>query len=761
MDAAQATTPQTATDRQPRWRRRLTVLRRRGVLIGAVEILTVIAALAISLGSWAYISRSGSPETLLTPPLVALLLVANLVPWMGILVLIARRIALQRVAGSSGGRMHVRLVATFSAVAAVPTLLVVIFASLLFQYNAAFWFSDSARAVLVSSDRVAQSYVRENGDALRGEMIAMTGNFREALSQVSTLDDPRMPAFLVEQYTYRHLYELALVGVGQDGAPHILLFTNLASNRTAAELLPKAMIATLDKGATLSEVAGNRIEGRIAVDPKARLYLYASRRLDPLVVAQATRARSALGDYTSLLNRSRSLQLRFNALLLGSALLIVAASIWIAFTVANRLTRPITDLVGAARRITLGDLTVRVPPAVRRDEVGALATAFNRMTRRLEEQTGALVTANAQLDQRRALTEAVLSGVSAGVISVDGERRIRLSNESADRMLRAGDESAIGRPLAEVSPELDRLIGEGQRESIVQIVSGGEMRTLAVTLVPSDGGHVLTFDDITQQLLDQRRAAWSDVARRIAHEIKNPLTPIQLAAERLQRRYGKDIPADDTTFERLTQTIVRQVGDMRRMVDEFSSFARVPKPVFRSEPIVEVARQALFLHEVAHPSIRFSLDAPDPSPVVVCDRRLLGQALTNIVKNAAEAIVEKHEEGQPIGGAIEMVIRAGENRLGIQVSDTGIGLPAERERLTEPYMTTRAKGTGLGLAIVKKIVEEHFGTIGFTDRPGGGTVVSILLDTDTLSSLGGEAMPLEDTGMGTETRPELTRMKAG
>lgn len=761
MDAAQAPTAPETNDRLPRWRRRLTVLQRRGVLITAIEILTVVAALAISAGSWLYISRSGSPETLLTPPLVALLLVLNLVPWIGILVLVARRIARQRVAGSSGGRLHVRLVAIFSAVAAVPTLLVVVFASLLFQYNAAFWFSDSARTVLESSDRVAQAYVGEYRDSLDREMPVMAGNFREALSQVSSLDDPRMPAFLVEQYTFRHLYELALVGIGTDGTPRILLFTNLAANRTAADLLPVAKLAALDAGATVNNVAANRIEARIALDPKAHLYLYASRRVDPLVVAQATRARSALGDYTSLLNRSRSLQLRFNALLLGSALLIVAAAIWIAFTVANRITQPITDLVGAARRITLGDLSVRVPPAVRRDEVGSLATAFNRMTRRLEEQTGALVTANDQLDQRRALTEAVLSGVSAGVISVDDERRIRLSNQSADRMLRTGEEGAIGRPLAEVSPELDRLIGEGQRESIVQIASEGEMRTLAVTLVPSDGGHVLTFDDITQQLLDQRRAAWSDVARRIAHEIKNPLTPIQLAAERLQRRYGKDIPADDTTFERLTQTIVRQVGDMRRMVDEFSSFARVPKPVFRPEPIVEIARQALFLHEVAHPAIRFSLDAPDPSPVVVCDRRLLGQALTNIVKNAAEAIVEKHDEGDAVSGTIEMVIRASANRLAIQLSDSGIGLPAERERLTEPYMTTRAKGTGLGLAIVKKIVEEHFGTIGFTDRPGGGTVVSILLDTDTLASLCGEAMPLEDADTGAEARPELTRMKTG
>jgi two-component system nitrogen regulation sensor histidine kinase NtrY len=332
---------------------------------------------------------------------------------------------------------------------------------------------------------------------------------------------------------------------------------------------------------------------------------------------------------------------------------------------------------------------------------------------------------------------------------------VRLSNQSADTLLRAGGNSVIGRPLGELAPELDKLIGEGSRESIVQLASGGEMRTLAVTLVASDGGHVLTFDDITQQLLDQRRAAWSDVARRIAHEIKNPLTPIQLAAERLQRRYGKEVTSDPAVFERLTQTIVRQVGDLRRMVDEFSSFARVPKPVFRAEPVVEIARQALFLHEVAHPAIAFTLDSPDPSPVLVCDRRLLGQALTNIVKNAVEAIQEKGEVSDP--ALVAMTIREQADRLSIELADTGIGLPAERERLTEPYMTTRARGTGLGLAIVKKIVEEHFGTIGFTDRVGGGTIVRIILDTATLAPLAGAE---EDHDAGDEARPELTRMKA-
>jgi two-component system nitrogen regulation sensor histidine kinase NtrY len=271
------------------------------------------------------------------------------------------------------------------------------------------------------------------------------------------------------------------------------------------------------------------------------------------------------------------------------------------------------------------------------------------MTRRLEEQTGALVGANKMLDSRRALIEAVLSGVTAGVLSVDNQRQVRLINSSAEALLKVNKETAVGEKLSVLAPELDQQLNAELREDIVQFSSGGEPRTLAVKRVKVEGGHVLTFDDITDQLLDQRRAAWSDVARRIAHEIKNPLTPIQLAAERLQRRYGSEITSDRPTFERLTGTIVRQVGDLRRMVDEFSSFARMPKPIFREEAISDIARQALFLHEVAHPDIAFTLDAPEPSPTLVCDRRQLGQALTNVVKNAVEAIQQKRESGEAVG----------------------------------------------------------------------------------------------------------------
>jgi two-component system nitrogen regulation sensor histidine kinase NtrY len=410
----------------------------------------------------------------------------------------------------------------------------------------------------------------------------------------------------------------------------------------------------------------------------------------------------------------------------------VGIAVWIALAVADRLVAPVALLVDAARRVERGDLTARVPDTRERDEVGTLSNAFNRMTARLQEQNGALVTANDQLDARRALIEAVMAGVSAGVIATGVDRVIRIANTSASGLLGAGADGLAGRKLVEVAPELDALLDTVEREAIVELSgANAERRTLAVRIVRTGAGPILTFDDITQQLLDQRRAAWADVARRIAHEIKNPLTPIQLAAERLQRRYGSKIDPEDTTFARLTETIVRQVGDLRRMVDEFSSFARMPKPVFRTDSLVDVARQAVFLHEVAHPGITFTLDvdhAPDP---VVIDRRQLGQALTNIVKNAVEAIDFRGE----VGGSVCMTVGGqGTRTATIVVADNGIGLPADRDRIMEPYVTTRARGTGLGLAIVKKIVEEHFGTIAFADRPGGGTIATMAFDLGLLAS---------------------------
>ena len=744
-----------------RLRRRAALALRWRRLIPLLEVLTPTVAVMIAVISYYVVTGSGQTERLLTPPLVALLLVANLVPLMGVMVLVARRVAQVRASRSELGgkaRLHVRLVAFFSAIATVPTLLVVIFASLLFQFATEFWFSDKARAVLSSAESVAHAYVDESRERILGDIRPMSDDIRNALAFLP-LDSPGFQRGFAYQIRQRGLSEAAIIKVLPDSSLQLELAANL-DKRPIEKRLPIATLPFLQQGQPrVAFDAGDRVEGTVVLDARNRVYLYISRARSPIVLAQAAGARGALSDYLQLVDKSRAMQLQFNVMLMIVSLLILGIAIWVAMTVADRLVRPVNDLVAAARRVASGDLTARVVGAPRQDEIGTLGSAFNRMTRKLGEQTGALVAANSQLGSRSAFIEAVLSGVTAGVMSVDADRRVTLVNPSAQTMLSLPD-PAEGTALASISSELDHVIDANAREVVIQIVVEGEPRTLAVRCVAAEeGSHVLTFDDITQRLADQRRAAWADVARRIAHEIKNPLTPIQLAAERLQRRYGKEVTSDPAVFERLTATIVRQVGDMRRIVDEFSSFARMPKPLFREEAIVDIGRQALFLHEVAHPTIRFSLDTAGHSPVIVGDRRQLGQALTNIVKNAVEAIEENGNGQAP--GIIEMTIREEGDRLRIAVADNGPGLPLERERLTEPYMTTRKRGTGLGLAIVRKIVEDHFGTMALRDRPGGGTIVEIDFNLEAMRGLDRTGDGHDDLAGNDVRLSELTRSVNG
>jgi two-component system nitrogen regulation sensor histidine kinase NtrY len=736
---------------KPRWRRRLSVVFKRGRYMPLIEGATLVALVVMAAISYFIISDEGSPETLLTPPIVATLLVANLVPAMALMVLVARRMAMRRAAESpigGRGRLHVRLVALFSVIASVPTLLVVIFASLLFQSGLDFWLSNRAQTVIKNAQEVASQYRKDQRDEVQLEVRTMGGDVVGWVNDRG-IDDPLFGEFMLDQTTQRKLLETALLTITGSGEIQMQGGVNLY-DRPLEDRFDAATLRKLKAGEAIAkEEGGDRVEAVVRLDPQAEVYVYGARAVNARLLNLAEEAQSAASDYQKTLSRARTLQFRFNAIMLLVSLLIVGLSIWIALKLADRLVRPVGELVDAARRITAGDLTTRVTagehsgrvPGMRvQDEIGILGRAFNRMTKRLEEQTGDLVSANAQLESRRAFIEAVLSGVTAGIISVDQERNVRLINSSAEALLKTDKGQAVGRKLAELAPELNAHLDGDAREDIIQFASGGEPRTLAVKRVRVEGGHVLTFDDITEQLLDQRRAAWSDVARRIAHEIRNPLTPIQLAAERLQRRYGAEIASDPGTFEKLTGTIVRQVGDLRRMVDEFSSFARMPKPVFHEERIADIVGESLFLHQVAHPDIAFKLDSPDPSPLLVCDRRQLGQALTNVIKNAVEAIQQKREDGRKGGDdRVAVTIRDDENRIVVQVADTGIGLPNERGRLTEPYMTTRVKGTGLGLAIVKKIVEEHFGNIEFDDSAGGGTLVRLVFDAEALSRLAGAA----------------------
>ena len=684
-----------------------------------VELAVLAVAAAVAVASYYVIVAHTRAQELLPQGLVALLLVANLVPGVALMILVGRRIAHRRAARSpigGEGQLHVRLVALFSVMAAVPMLLVALAASLLLQYGIEFSSSARARAMLVNASALVQGNYSRELSSVAAEVRAMSGDVAGYL-RLTPIDSPEFAKGLLLQTYNRGLSEAMIL---QRGEKDPLAVLN-PYGRPLRNVITPQMMADLDRAVPFVTVSSNdRIGAIVPLAYRSHAYVYAARIFDPQLAAQLRRGDAILADYKALQARSRSLQLRFNAALLGVSFLIVGVAVWIALAVADRLVAPVGELVDAARRVEGGDLTARVAAPRTRDEVGTLANAFNRMTGELQQQTAAL-------ESRRALIEAVMGGVSAGVVSVAPDRTVRIINASAMALLEIGA-SPVGRPLHEVAPELDRLIDGGQREAVVEVQAGAETRTLAVRVARAEAGPILTFDDMTQQLRNQRLAAWSDVARRIAHEIKNPLTPIQLAAERLQRRYGKTVEPGDTTFARLTEIIVRQVGDLRRMVDEFSSFARMPKPVFRDEPLVDIARQTLLLHEVAHPAVRFSLVNDEPGPMLVCDRRQIGQALTNIVKNAVEAIEAKGE-----GGLVTIALSDAPDRVCVEVADTGVGLPPERDRIVEPYMTTRARGTGLGLAIVKKIVEEHAGTIDFSDRPGGGTVVCMTFDTAQLA----------------------------
>lgn len=703
------------------------------------------------------------PQSFLSPPLIALLLVSILIPAIALMVLLSRRLAMARAEerGLAGGRLHTRLVAMFSVVAAVPTVMVAIFASLLFQSGLEFWFSDRAKGLVENSVALVRDAYDREVERVAAETTTMSGDVASYLREVR-LEDPIFAQGFATQVLQRNLSEAIIFTVAPDGSIQSLALVNPYDRQLDQVVTPKA-IAALGKQVSVPVNSNDRIGALTRLNYGSGAYLYASRVFDPQFAEQITNGGRLLSDYRELIARSRLYQLRFNGALLIGALLIVGLAIFFALKIADRLVRPVGELVGAVRRVEEGDFSVRVPVHQPNDEIGVLASAFNRMTGRLQEQTGALVAANEQLDTRRAFIEAVLSSVTAGVIAVDESCRILLVNRSAQTLLKPEGEELEGQSLDEVSADLAEFMrGEARDANVVVAAAEGGQRTLAVKRVRYADGSVLTFDDITDQLSDQRRAAWSDIARRIAHEIKNPLTPIQLAAERLQRRYGEEVQSDRETFERLTGTIVRQVGDLRRMVDEFSNFARMPKPVFRPENVHEIARAALFLHEVAHPGISFSIDPPSDKIPLVCDRRQLSQALTNVVKNAVEAIEARRNRGETNfeGDRVDLKVRREEDQVIIDVIDTGVGLPQERERLTEPYMTTRVRGTGLGLAIVKKIVEEHLGEIAFLDRAGGGTHVRIAFDADRLeplaeetSDLSEQSKPLADDGEYDEEGP--------
>jgi two-component system, NtrC family, nitrogen regulation sensor histidine kinase NtrY len=721
---------------------------RRANVFFLLELTAALALMLMLVVSWMALSGSSNTNQLLPSRLTTSLLIGTLVPAMALIVLIGRRLALLRAARGvlgSSGRLHVRLVWLFSLIAAIPTLLVVVFASLLFQSGVEFWFSDNSRGMLENANSLARGYYADKLRDVGNESVAMAGDLRDYLGQA-----PITSQDFAEGYSWqvinRRLNESAIIERGPDGSLRTAAIVDPGRSEQRERVTP-AELAKIDAGEpVVVNASAARIEAVTPIDRTRGIYLYVARNSDTLALSQWQRAQSVLKAYDFLTRRARALQLRFNVALLVISLALVALAVWVALRFADRQVAPLIELVSAARNVGSGNFAMRVEAGSGTDEIGLLARAFNRMTAQLEAQTHALVSANAQLEVRRAFIEAVLESITAGILSIDRAGRIRLMNSSAQALLMesgpaehlngASSQMAdpVGEPLIQVAPQLAQFIAAGESSGIVHYAKGGDLLTLAVKVTADRNGHVITFEDITRQLLDQRRAAWSDVARRIAHEIKNPLTPIQLATERLKRRYRRQIETDPELFEELTATIIRQVGDLRQMVDEFSSFARLPKPVFRPEDASDLVRQALFLQEVAHSEIGFSFTGDTAVPFEA-DRHQFGQAMTNVLKNAIEAVEQRGKlEDIAYRGRIAVSLAADRHAVTVSVSDNGVGLPADRDRILEPYMTTREKGTGLGLAIVNKIVEEHGGAMAFAASEDGGTRVMMRFARNPLSA---------------------------
>ena len=485
----------------------------------------------------------------------------------------------------------------------------------------------------------------------------------------------------------------------------------------------------------------DRVRALVRLDLAADAYLYIGRLVDSRVLGHMEGTRWAVQRYEELEGDRFHLQITFALIFLVVAILLLLVAVWIGLAFANQMTGPIGSLIDTAERVGKGDLKARVIGPARRDEIGNLSRAFNKMTGQLERQQDALLEANAQLDYRSRFIEAVLGGVSAGVIGLDDAGRINLANRMACDFLSLSPKEMRGRPLTEVLPAMGDLLGEARRrpqrlaeKQLTMPDSSGAERVLLVRIsaeleAGTTMGFVVTFDEITQLMAAQRKAAWSDIARRIAHEIKNPLTPIQLAAERLKRKYVNQIENDPETFKVCTDTIVRHVGDIGRMVDEFSAFARMPAPSMQPEDIIKLVEQAVFLQRTAHHEIEFKLSLPEEPVMLACDARQVVQALTNLILNGVEAIEGRHfrDGAKAPAGRLELSLRIEQGRCIVEVMDNGKGLPKEhRNRLTEPYVTTRERGTGLGLAIVRKIMEDHGGSLILRDRAEGGAVVSLV-----------------------------------
>lgn len=658
------------------------------------------------------------------------------------------RIWLERRSGRAGSGLYLRMIGLFSLVAAIPAILMAVVSLIFLDQGLEAWFSAKVSTALGRSEVVARAYLEEHRKNFRADALELANQIN-ANAAVLAVDPGRFSNALT---TLAGRYDMAEAYV-VDSEQKILAqsafsFTLALDQETAANAFLKAIEGGI---IVLSAGKDDRVRVLVRLTRFRDAFLVVGRYLDSRVLGHLAEIKQAVGSYKMVEEKRQGIQITFGLIFVVTAVLLVLAAIWLGLTFAHQIASPISDLIEAAEKVRDGDLNARVDATQATDEIGALSRAFNRMTSELGLQKKSLIDANFQLDERRRFTETVLEGVSAGVIGLDHEARITLPNRSASLLLGIALEDCLGDQLEAIVPAMRDLVHNAQarpkglHRTEVRILRDELVKTLDVRMAAETFddvvmGYVVTFDDVTDLNNAQRKAAWSDVARRIAHEIKNPLTPIQLAAERLKRKYRKEITTDPDTFENCTNTIIRQVEDIGRLVDEFSAFARMPEPELKPENLSELCRQAVFLEKNRQLDMRLDLLESDRDIWISCDQRQIARALANLLKNAVEAVSEDlHDKGKPVadGWVGLSLVQNDDDVVAVVVEDNGPGLPkVGRDKLTEPYVTSRVKGTGLGLAIVNKIMEDHQGHLELADRDDGGAKISMVFSADAITDPG-------------------------
>ncbi len=661
--------------------------------------------------------------------------------------------------GVAGTQLQTRLILIFSFLAAVPAVIMTVFSAYFFHYGIQTWFSDRVSVAVAESQAVAESYLAEHQQVIRADIMAMAQDLNRNSDKLKA-NLAGFERYVHTQIKFRNFSEAVIFSRDQD------IFVQAGSQGDSINLTPDEVFAEAERGNVVLMTAPNedRVRALVQLDNFDNAYLYVARSADPTVLSRVNATREAAARYNELESQYSQLQIQTLMIFIVVALVLLLAAIWAGLILARQMTAPVTALIGASERIRSGDLTVRVPEFETLDELDYLSRAFNRMTSQIAMQRDELMQANRQLDNRRRFTETILAGVPIGVIGVDPNGQISVANNPAAQLFTGEDKAEgkvlVGRKIGDIVPGVAELLEQAHEnpKSISQfelpyLNHAGRKRNLLVRIVfelvgDQDVRAVITFDDITDFQSAQRKAAWSDVARRIAHEIKNPLTPIQLSAERLKRRYLSQIEDKPEIFDQCIETIIRQVDDIGRMVNEFSAFARMPEPVMREENLLNLMQDILFLHKQANREIRFTYDlvgdVRSRDAQVICDGQQIRQALTNLIQNAVDSMMEA-EGNLSCDKTLQVLVSKDDDFLNIIVNDNGPGFPdnVEFDRLTEPYITFKEKGTGLGLAIVKKIMEDHKGRLMFgterlnvpASRLYNGAVVTLSFPAEQISSV--------------------------